>query len=391
VSASVTKLTNALTAPLQDLQNAIDQSNLTTDLAKAYQSLKTFFDDVIQQPQGFNDKLVSDFLSAMNAFVNVALDLLDIIATVVLDLIDLMLQGFQQVLTAPLDIPVLSWLYKEIQSQYDSTQTPEDLTIVGLCALLLAAPATALYKTAQNQAPFSDEAVKEVLAWSFVAPGSQAHDPAARTAGSGQSLGGQSFLPPAVTIIGKVLYGVLSVPLAALDFFVDGLYDVNKNAPRDNKEDPSETILCWTDVGLGVLLQILSTPTDEDWFGNEAESWMDSVWIAGWVPPVISAALLFPKLQTNVKAQEWGKLALSIGGGALMGCGIAAAVEGMNADPPIQNRWDIAYAIFSPMGNAFQFLRLQAMIDSTETLSLWAKLILDPVGDLAAGVTQGPG
>lgn len=80
---------------VRDLQNAIDQSDLTTDLAKAYQSRKAFFNDVIQQPQGFNDKMVSDFLSAMNAFVDVALDLLDIIATVVLDLIDLMLEGLQ--------------------------------------------------------------------------------------------------------------------------------------------------------------------------------------------------------------------------------------------------------------------------------------------------------
>jgi hypothetical protein len=191
-----------------------------------------------------------------------------------------------------------------------------------------------------------------------------------------------------VTITAKVLYGVLSLPLAALDVLLDG---INEPDPPPNKEDKSVLVWSWVDVCLNGLLQILSLPTDRDWFRNPAETWMDSVWIAGWLPPLATAVLLYPPLEDNVRAQDTGKVGLSIGGAALMGCGIAAAVEGMQANPPIQNGWDIAYAIFSPMGNALQFLRLQSLVDSTDMLSLGAKCAIDVVGDLGAGVTQGPG
>jgi hypothetical protein len=61
------------------------------------------------------------------------------------------------------------------------------------------------------------------------------------------------------------------------------------------------------------------------------------------------------------------------------------------ATPPTKNGWDLANAILSPMDNALQFLRLQSVEDSTDTLSLWAKMGLNVVTDLGAGVTNGLG
>jgi len=183
----------------------------------------------------------------------------------------------------------------------------------------------------------------------------------------------------------------LSIPLAGLDCLLDGIYTPKGTSPDDNSEDPFVVFLSWVDVGLNFLMQALTLPTDRDWFRNSAETWMDAVWIAGWVPPTATAALLYKPIRQCARAQEYGKVGLTIGGVALLGCGIAAAVEGLEADPPIQNGWDIAYAILSPMGNALQFLRLQTLVDSSDTMTLWAKVVLDGICDLGAGVTQGPG
>jgi hypothetical protein len=256
-------------------------------------------------------------------------------------------------------------------------------------ALLLTAPATAAYKLANgNQAPFSDEDVQEVLAWSFPLSGSRAETP-----GAGAGAGDPALLPDAVETVAKVLTGILAIPLAWADTMGDGQYQekLASNGATSSGADQALTVIGWIDVAASVLIQILSIPDSLNWFSNPAEWWQDSVWIGGFVLPGMSAAFLCPRLQSSPRAQEWGKVALSVGGAALIGTGIAAAVVGKQATPPIANDWDIGTAILSPMDNALEFLRLQGLIQASWTWSLWAKLAINVLTDLAAGVTQGPG
>lgn len=393
LTGSIDTLSGQLADTLTDLQNAVNGTGLVTDMTAAYQDLDKFFHDVTHYQSGqspsdiFNGKLVSDFLSLTLAFINVALDVLDVIVTAVLDLLDSMLGYLEDVLTHALDIPVLSWLYEQIQSENDSSQTPQKLSIIGLCALMLAAPATVSYKLASNnQAPFSDDDVQNILAWNFVAPGSGS----ARGVHTG--VGGQPFLSPIASGVDKGLYMALCLSMAGLDVFLDGLNPPDLRQPTaPSSSDPAVTILNWADVVNSALLQIVSVPNDESWFGNDAENWIDGVWIAGWALPVVNAALLFPNIQKSLRSPEWGKVMLSVGGFAVMACGIAAAVKGTQATPPMKNGWDIANAILSPMDDAFQFLRLTCVEENTYTLSLWAKEGLNLVADVGAGVTNIPG
>jgi hypothetical protein len=107
-----------------------------------------------------------------------------------------------------------------------------------------------------------------------------------------------------------------------------------------------------------VLLQISSLP-DSDWSTTDpGERWNNGVWVAGWVPPITNAVLLCPPMLQIFRTGQIGKVVLTIQGLGLMGCGVAAAAIGMKENPPIATGWDIAPAMFEPMNNALQVLRL---------------------------------
>jgi hypothetical protein len=384
ISDKVQAVNSIFQGSLGDLEDAIKESGLTTDMANAYYSLQAFFDDVINPPGGssagdvFNGKQVTDLLDAIQNLLHVAFDLLDLAADAVVQLLQTLIDGIATVLNATLDIPVVSWLYQEIQTAAGSKQ-PEALTIARLIALLLAAPATPIYKTmdANHRAPFDDNAVREILAWTPKLPGTTS----LRAPGDDTS-----FLPEALIDVQKALYGALSVVLAGLDTMTDG---ASLSKPSGSSGMPSDTVLGWADVGVSALLQCLSIPDDEAWFETTAERWVDGVWLGGWVVPGLNAALLAPPIKDTLHSEEWGKIALSIAGAAMIGFGVAAAVQGMGAGE--DNGWDIAAAILSPMDNALQFLTLQSLVDSTEGATLAGKLAVNVLADLGAGAATALG
>lgn len=89
--------------------------------------------------------IVGDFLlkTAKNVIVN-TLDIIKQLAEVVLNILD-----------APIKIPVLGPLYKQIADA--------ELSILDLVVLVLAIPATIMYKIAAEVAPFADDAITHAL------------------------------------------------------------------------------------------------------------------------------------------------------------------------------------------------------------------------------------
>jgi hypothetical protein len=375
VTGKVGDLASLVGPILQDFQNAMNQSGAPQDFMTACQKFLAFFEDLYQNPSQFADKAVPDFLAAVNALVDLAMDLVEILVVMVLDVIDLLLGGMDTVLTHPLNIPVVSWCYRKIVSG-----DTEDMTIVGLASLMLAIPATVIYKAANNkQPPFSASDVQQILQEQFVPP---SQDPASVRKGFGMIY---HYINPKVA---HGLYGGLCAPLAFFDTVIDSVYSLEADPPTDPL---GVMILGWPDVINCVLLQIFSLP-DSDWNTTDpGERWNHGMWVAGWVPPITNAVLLCPPLLKIFRAGEIGKVVLTIQGLGLMGCGVAAAVIGMKEDPPIANGWDVAAAIFTPMNNALQILRLIAIQDETLWLPFGTKVCIDPFADVAAGVTQGFG
>ena len=127
------------TSIFQDLLDLLNQEEAT--LTGAYSAIKT---DIIEQ---FNDLSVTQIIQKFVAIV--ADTLLQTAENILLAVVDVFVQltaGLIELLTEPLDIPVLSWLYQEL--------TGDQLSFLDVICLIGAIPATIVYKLAGGSAPF---------------------------------------------------------------------------------------------------------------------------------------------------------------------------------------------------------------------------------------------
>jgi hypothetical protein len=73
----------------------------------------------------------------------------------VIDVMTIMVKGLLDLLDAPVEIPVISWLYKLI--------TGNRLTLLDAACLVMAIPATIVFKVAANEAPFPDNELTRAM------------------------------------------------------------------------------------------------------------------------------------------------------------------------------------------------------------------------------------
>lgn len=121
------KLMEAEGETLQAAANAIK-----TDIIDKFSTLSV--NDIIKKFVA----IVAD--TVLKSAENVLVTLLDVFAQLV--------EGVIDILTAKLDIPILSWLYKDL--------TNEDLSFLDLICLVVAIPVTIVYKLAAGKTPFPE-------------------------------------------------------------------------------------------------------------------------------------------------------------------------------------------------------------------------------------------
>jgi hypothetical protein len=119
-------------------------------LQAAYDSFKTNIIDKIQE---------LSFLQIMEAaiaiFADALLQSLENVALAALDLFIAAADGALDALNATIDIPVISWLYKQIADA--------DLSLLDLVCLVVAIPVTICYKLIAEETPFPDDATTTAL------------------------------------------------------------------------------------------------------------------------------------------------------------------------------------------------------------------------------------
>lgn len=139
--ASFTNLLSSITA------------KLGADFTTAYQQLVSLLKQQSANPKSFLNTAIDDLIDALQVLtdflINVARDLVIALMQCAADA----LVTLQDALNYVIDIPFLSWLFKNV---IDSGQ---DLTLLNLATLIIAVPATILYKLAFDQAPFSSPSV----------------------------------------------------------------------------------------------------------------------------------------------------------------------------------------------------------------------------------------
>lgn len=88
-------------------------------------------------------EIIKRFLAIV---VDTLLQTAENIMLAVLDVFSQLTKGFKELLTASIEIPVISWLYNEL--------TGDDLSFLDLICLIGAIPATFIYKATAHSAPF---------------------------------------------------------------------------------------------------------------------------------------------------------------------------------------------------------------------------------------------
>ncbi|HYI47228.1 MAG TPA: hypothetical protein VEX35_02075 [Allosphingosinicella sp.] len=126
-------------AIFQDLVNLVSTEEAT--LTGAFDAIRT---QIIDQ---FSNLSMTEIIER---FVGILAEtLLETAENILLALVDVLIQladGMMDLLSASIDIPVLSWLYKEL--------TGDDLSFIDLICLIVAIPATLIYKATADAAPF---------------------------------------------------------------------------------------------------------------------------------------------------------------------------------------------------------------------------------------------
>ena len=126
---------------LNDLINLLEAEGDT--LSDAANAIKT---QIIDQ---FSTLTASEVITRFLAIAaDTVIQSTENVLVTVLDVFGQLVQGMMDVLTAKLDIPVLSWLYHEL--------TGEDLSFIDVICLVAAIPVTIIYKAAAQATPFPE-------------------------------------------------------------------------------------------------------------------------------------------------------------------------------------------------------------------------------------------
>jgi len=133
---------------LQDLLNMVDREG---------DAFKTAYNNILDIINNISTLSLLDVIKKIIAIlVDLILTTMENIAVTFLDIAADIVQGAMDLLDAPIDIPVISWLYGLITNG-------SKLSILDLVCLVVAIPSTLIYKVATNRAPFPDDGLSTGL------------------------------------------------------------------------------------------------------------------------------------------------------------------------------------------------------------------------------------
>jgi hypothetical protein len=145
---------------IQSLTNTVTQNTGSgTSYQTDHASFLSTLESVFSSRQSFVDTIMLDLINAAQAVV---LDVLKFVDEIIQDLLSLAydaIAGFQDMLTKNIDIPVISWIWKQISGHR--------LTMLDLFSLGVAVPTTLLYKLTFGlpgaTAPFTDDEAQQIV------------------------------------------------------------------------------------------------------------------------------------------------------------------------------------------------------------------------------------
>lgn len=316
----------------------------------------------IKSPSDFLNVIIVDLLEATKDLVLLAAKGIKAVVDAIFQFASDALATFLDVLDKEIDIPVISALYKKISG--------DPLTLLDLMCLIVAVPATILYKIfyggSSASPPFTDDQVQKILSEKVPAPWSSL------ISGSSAAPKFSEDTPPASGVeLLKVLAVISGFFYCAFDIAGDVLNASNIEDP-DGISASEMTLITWPIItigafslaasGIALVAERPNPTTEADWFAV-------TNWAAGLVPWAADIVMTcrtdsnrtVPKgLMRFARAEEieYGSLVDGALGGAQLALGLCTASE-MVEDPSNYDGWDEASAVmsgFSNLGKFFTYL-----------------------------------
>jgi hypothetical protein len=362
--AGATGLPSTLAAPVDsgpfaNLISAIQQQ--AAGLQNSTAQLQGLLQIQTSDPTKLFDLAAVGFLEAAAALITFVLGVIEDIAVALLDLVGGAITALQDALNADIDIPIISWLYKYVITG-TIVDPGDDLTILDLLCLIMAIPATILYKVlfggANASPPFTSAQVAAITSSPIPWPT--------------LSSAGAQAAPGTVTPTQEIL-----LALGGIAYFLYAFCDMGIDAYAITAEgdvDPFATFLSWTGIVLGVAILGFTVPytvlqkSEGDW--SEADKATLTYWAFGFGPVLLNIAFA---IFSSVKAESRffpivGPIALSLFGAVVLGIGVWTTVE-QALNSSYQNGWTETGNIIAPIPTSFAWLLL--LTDATDGIAPW--------------------
>ncbi len=260
----------------------------------ALSNLPGGLNNAFSQPGNFLNTALSDLVAilqdAVLAVMTVAQDVADGLLAIAADAVSAMIT----ILEAPLNIPILSWLFFKL--------TNEQLNLLNVMTLIFAFPVTIVYKvTNNNNPPFTSEDVTTCLKWTLTFP----------SVGAGETSSGLLGIsgPP----VDASFVGFLMMMTALLYGVADATGDILALA-----EDPGVvgTFLSVISIALSLGWLVWGAPWSQ--FSKPGSTWTgaDVMYVAMWIAAAILSLTDIGFFAMNFFGPEMAKLSTPLGQGA---------------------------------------------------------------------------
>lgn len=148
-----TKMLNQSTGDaFKELEDFIKKNMADDVFKKSFSKIETWFSN-IQNPATFFETLICTFMEIIKDLVDFTLDIVEELLEIFMKLLSEMCGFFKLMLNQEIDIPFVSWLYKEITKSSENGHKGDALTLLDLISLVIAIPATIFYKVSHDNSP----------------------------------------------------------------------------------------------------------------------------------------------------------------------------------------------------------------------------------------------
>ncbi|MCB9774100.1 MAG: hypothetical protein H6750_07195 [Nitrospiraceae bacterium] len=344
-SDPTTAIIQAIQTSIMDPTNANGQSLYTVYT----ESLLSFITDTLSDPSDFLDLIILQFLEAAKDLVLFVVDAVEAVLEAIFNLLEDALEAFQSMITDSIDIPIITWLWKNVITNGD------EFTLLDLFCLILAVPGTILYKIlyggSNASPPFNsttlDELRQSQLAWpslpSFSESGVEWSAPV-------------GYTPPSKEVLKPL--GIL----AGLSYIVSGWCAMNMDLKASLGEDDASArnysilsvILTGFQIGSTAPYSVFAKAS-ADW--TQADNWTLNAWFTGIFQA--SCDTCFVAFSTTHTATEFVDGAGPVGDTAIGVCqeavGVVTCIYQSQAGSGYTG-WDASGNVIGPINESLKFM-----------------------------------